>query len=103
MNDDFIRPKLTEIGIKSFLNITLKKCNEYRLKYMNMVYNIVFFVIFVTILSTILVIKYRGKPTEEEKEQKEIEKKHYILSKIKNYKQDKLKQQQMLISGLPHF
>jgi hypothetical protein len=36
-------------------------------------------------------------------EQKETDKKQYILSKIKNYQETKLRAQQQLITGLPHW
>ena len=40
---------------------------------------------------------------EKEIEQKETVKKQYILSKIKNYQETKLRAQQQLITGLPHW
>jgi hypothetical protein len=47
--------------------------------------------------------KYKGKLTPEEIEVKEMEKKTYILSKIRNYQDAKVKAQQELITGLPHW
>ena len=41
--------------------------------------------------------------TPEEIEQNELEKKRYILSKIMNYQDAKIKAQQELITGLPHW
>jgi hypothetical protein len=51
----------------------------------------------------VLIIKYKGKLTPEEQEEKNMETKTYILSKIKNFQVDKLRKQQNLITGLPHF
>lgn len=96
-------PNLIEIGVKSFLNHTLKKCNDFKMKYFNTLYNFILFVFFILILTMILFFKYKGKITNDEKEMKDIEKKNYILSKIRNYQQNKLQQQQMLISGLPYY
>ncbi len=39
--------------------------------------------------------------TPEEMDEKETIKKHYILSKIKNYQDAKLKMSESLITGLP--
>ena len=55
------------------------------------------------ILGVTLLVKYKGKLTPAEKEEKENEKKQYILSKIRNYQQDKVRKQQELITGLPHW
>ena len=41
--------------------------------------------------------------TREEIREKEEEKKRYILSKIRNFQDAKLKAQQELITGLPHW
>jgi len=48
-------------------------------------------------------IKYKGKLSVEEIKEKEIEKKKYILSKIKNYQDSRKREEQELITGLPHW
>ena len=58
---------------------------------------------FLIILGILLLYKYKGKLTREEIREKEEEKKRYILSKIRNYQQSKLRAQQELITGLPHW
>ena len=58
---------------------------------------------FIIILGIILLIKYKGKLTPEEIKQKELEKKKYILSKIKNYQDARKREEQQLITGLPHW
>jgi hypothetical protein len=68
-----------------------------------MLFNILLCIGFFILLGMILLIKYKGKPTQEEKEQKETEKKQYILSKIRNYQDAKIRSQQELITGLPHW
>lgn len=60
-------------------------------------------VLFLTILGILLLYKYKGKLTPEEIEQKETIKKQYILSKIKNFQDAKIRAQQELITGLPHW
>jgi len=97
------RPILTEPGIKYFLNETLKQCHQFREKYINTIYNIGLLVIFLISLAILLFYKYKGKLTPEEIEEKEMEKKRYILEKIKNYQQAKTETQQKLITGLPNW
>ena len=72
-------------------------------KYKNMIINVSLFVIFFIILGIILLYKYKGKLTPSEKNMKNIEKQQYILSKIKNYQDAKLRSQQSLITGLPQW
>jgi hypothetical protein len=100
---EFIPPTLIEPGVKYFLNESLKQCHKFKEKYNNTIFNISLFVFFVLILGIILIIKYKGKLTPEEKEEKETIKKQYILSKIRNYQEAKLREQQELITGLPHW
>lgn len=101
--NEFNKPMLTEPGVKYFLNETLKQCHNFKEKYHNMIFNIGLLIAFFVILGIFLIYKYKGKLTPEEIEQKELEKKRYILSKIKNYQDAKIKAQQELITGLPHW
>ena len=50
-----------------------------------------------------MLYKYKGKLTPQEIEEKELEKKRYILSKIRNFQDAKIRSQQELITGLPHW
>ena len=101
--DNFSKPILIEPGVKYFLSQTLKQCNEFKNKYNNIIFNISLAVGFFLLLGTILLYKYRGKLTPSEKEIKNREKQQYILSKIKNYQDSKLRAQQSLITGLPQW
>jgi len=102
-NNEFNKPMLTEPGVKYFLNETLKQCHTIKEKYQNMIFNIWLLIGFFIILGILLLYKYKGKLTPEEIEQKELEKKTFILSKIRNYQDAKVKAQQELITGLPHW
>ena len=97
------KPMLVEPGTKYFLNEMLKQCHVFRKKYENTILNIALFLAFVLVLAILLIYKYKGKMTEEEMYQKDFEKQQYILSKIKNYQDVKLRTQQSLITGLPHW
>ena len=58
---------------------------------------------FLLLLGVLLLYKYKGRLSREEMREKEEEKKRYILSKIRNFQQSKLRAQQELITGLPHW
>jgi len=101
--DDFSKPLLVEPGIKYFLHETLKQCKEYKEKYNNYIYNAGLLFVFILILGAILLYKYKGKLSKEEIQQKEREKKQYILSKIKNFQDAKRIAHQELITSLPNW
>ncbi len=97
------KPMLTEPGVKYFINETLKQCHHIKEKYHNAIFNIIFLVVFLLITALLLLYKYKGKLTPEEIRERELQKKQYILSKIRNYQDAKIKAQQELITGLPHW
>jgi ABC-type bacteriocin/lantibiotic exporter with double-glycine peptidase domain len=97
------KPILIEPGVRSFLCETLKQCHKFKEEYYNTLFNIGMFIAFLVILAILLVYKYKGKLTEEEKYQKDLEKQEYVMEKIKNYKLNKLKAHQQLITGLPQW
>jgi len=101
--NEFNRPMLTEPGVKYFLNETLKQCHVFKENHQNIIFNIGLLVTFIIILGILLIYKYKGKLTPEQIEQKELDKKRYILSKIRNYQDAKTRAQQELITGLPHW
>jgi len=83
---EYVQPKLVENGMKYFLNETLKNCHEFKEKYRNWLFNVGMFMAFFIVLICILFLKYKGKPTPMQRQQKDREKQQYILSKIKIYK-----------------
>ena len=100
---EFNKPTLIEPGVKYFLNETLKQCHIFKNKHNNHIMNIVLLSGFFLLLGLILLYKYKVKLTPAEKINKNNEKTQYILSKIKNYQDAKLRAQQDLITGLPHW
>lgn len=96
-------PQLVEPGVMYFLNNTLKQCHEFKVTHYNTLANICMFILFVVGLSLLLLYRYKGKPTFEEVARREFENQQYILSKIRNFQEDQLKDHQQLITGLPHY
>ena len=101
--EEHAKPRLTEPGVRYFLNETLKQCHNFKEKHHNTLFNVGMFVGFLVVLGILLIYKYKGKLTPSEIKEKEDEKKRYILSKIRNYQQAKIRAQQELITGLPHW
>ena len=99
----YSRPMLTEPGVKYFINETLKQCHIFKETHHNMMFNIGLLFVFFIILGVLLLYKYKGKLTPNEIEQMDMQKKTYILSKIKIFQDTKVKAQQNLITGLPHW
>ncbi len=73
------------------------------MSYYNTIANLVLFGVFCLFISILLYMKYKGKPSPEELEEKDRQKKCYILEKIKNYQDAKRIAHQELITGLPAF
>jgi len=96
-----LKPSLTEPGMKYFINETLKQCHLFKQEYNNKIMNLTLGIGLILFIIIILVIKYKKKLTPKQKKAKDIEKQNYILSKIKNYQNAKLKMSESLISGLP--
>lgn len=102
-NVEITKPILTEPGVKSFLNSTLKQCHEFKVNYYNYMFNIGIFIGFLILLGGLLLYKYKGKLTDAEKRQLDNVKQQYILSKIKNFQISKQRAKEELITGLPHW
>jgi hypothetical protein len=100
---DFSNPSLIEPSVRIFTNGTLKHCRKLRDTYYSYVFNLGAFIIFCLILFLLLYYKYKGKLTSAEKDKKETDKKHYILSTIKKYQTMKQKSNNELITGLPEW
>jgi large-conductance mechanosensitive channel len=98
-----LKPSLIEPGIRYFFNNTLQTCHQFKVKYNNTIWNILLFIALMLFIGIALAHKYQGKLTPEQLLEKEEEKRSYIMSKIKNYQQDKIRQQQHLITGLPQW
>ena len=100
---EFSKPSLIEPSVRVFTAGTLKHCKRLRDEYYSYIFNMGSFLLFIFVLFGLLYYKYKGKLTPAEKEKKETEKKHYILSTIKKYQTMKQKSNNELITGLPEW
>ena len=96
-------PNLVEHGFKYFLNNTLKKCKIAKFEYMSNLYNWGLLAFLCLFISGFLFFKYKGKISDEELQERERKREQYILSRIKNYQDEKRRSSQRLITGLPHW
>ena len=106
-NDNINKPKLIEPGVKYFFKGILKECHNYKQKNYNLVYNISLFILFFSILGIILFYRYKGNKTSQERYQKNLQDKQYIMSKLVYYNRANLENQQRvqnnMITNLPDF
>jgi len=97
------KPALIEPGTKYFLKEVLKKVHIEKTTYDNDLLNVFLFLIFLFIGFFILNYKYKSKPNDEQKKEKDILKKTYILNKIKQLSEKKRKKYDEMITNLPKF
>lgn len=98
-----MNPTLVENNFKFFIANTLKKCKMLKFEYVSKMYNcglLLFLILFIFIF---LYFRYKGRLTNTEIKEKEKKKEQYILSKIKNYQDEKRRSNERLITGLPHW
>tara|TARA_B100001093_G_C26579264_1_gene906537 strand:+ start:389 stop:727 length:339 start_codon:yes stop_codon:yes gene_type:complete len=100
---DFNAPSLIEPNVKYFIGGSLKHCKKIQDEYYSYLFNFCSLLFFFIILVSLLYYKFKGKLTPREKEQKETDKKHYILSTIKKYQTMKQHSNNELITGLPEW
>lgn len=100
MNDN---PNLIEPGVRYFIGSTLKECKKFKNKYYNNIFNITTLICLTILAIVFFIYRYKGKPSKQELEDKNIKKKEYIISKLHklaNYKQTLSKKTNM-ITDLP--
>ena len=84
-----MNPALVENNFKYFLATTLKKCKVIKYEYVSKLYNgglLLFLVLFIFMF---LYFRYKGRLSNAEIKEKEKKKEQYILSRIKNYQDEK--------------
>ena len=82
-------PSLIDSSTRYYLQQVLQKCGQNRASIYQWALNIGVFVMFVLVVTIVLYYCYKSKRTPEEIAQKEMEDQAYILSKIKQYKQER--------------
>lgn len=94
-------PRLIEPHAKRFLSRMLSRCQEYKIKYFSIWMNLTIFVVFVSVVCAVLYYRYKGRPTEYEKQQRLYKDQMYVLSKIRAYHDEKKRASYANITNLP--
>ena len=106
-NENINNPKLIEPGVKYFFKNILKECHNIKYRHYNLVYNITMLCLFVGILGIILYVKYKGNKSPEERYNKNLKDKQYIMSKLVYYNRVNLDNQNRIknnmITNLPDY
>ena len=98
---EFSKPALTEFNTKFYIRNSLKEVRQFKDKYITIFVNVLLFLLFVGAVGGLLLYKYKGKLTPQEKKRKEQQKKQYLFQKLHQYSYDKQKESQQLITNLP--
>jgi hypothetical protein len=105
--DNIIKPKLIEPGVRYFFRGVLKECNNYKQRNYTFIYNLSLFVLFSSILGIILIYRYKGNITVQERNKQHLENKNYIMSKLMYYNradlENKQRVQNNMITNLPDY
>ena len=96
-------PTLTEPGVKYFIGETLKNIHKEKKNYNYIVFNIGLVLLFFVILGILLVYKYKTRPSEKERKEKNKLKKDYFITKVRSLQAKKAKQLNENITNLPKF
>lgn len=96
-------PKLIEPGVKYFLNKSLENCNVNKIKFYNTLVNLFLLFMFIVVIGVFLIYKKKTKLSIQEKKQKDLIEKKYILEKIRKLNIEKQNQQQEMASNIPKF
>lgn len=96
-------PRLVEGGVKECVHRALSQCHAFKDRYYSTLQSIAFFIAFCLFFGGILYARYRGRPSEEELKKRELETQKYIMTKIREYQDARLRLSQQLVTGLPHW
>ena len=99
------QPNLIDEQAKVFLDATLHKCHQTRIKIHSVALNILVFVVFTGILGGFLYYCYVSKPSSNDANYKIMKDQEFILSKIRFFQEQQahINEQTSPITGLPAF
>lgn len=96
-------PNLIEPGTKYFMRGALKKVHLENTQYNTFLFNFCLFLMFIILLYGILSFRKKNKLTEEEKKEKDMLKKNYLLNKVKQVSDKNKEEYDKMITELPKF
>ena len=96
-----IYPKLVDPNFKYLVRTSLKSCRQFKNKHINKFFNIGMLIFLITVVSIMLYVKYKGKLTPKQLEEKKTKDKLYIFSKLKQLDMIKKRENNELLTNLP--
>jgi hypothetical protein len=98
-------PNLIDAEAKIFLDATLQKCHETRVKFHSIALNLIVFAVFLLVVGGFLYYRYRSRPTTEDANYKIVKDQEYVLSKIRYFKEEneRIHKHTSPLTGLPTF
>jgi hypothetical protein len=98
-------PNLIDAEAKLFIDASLQKCHETRVKFHSIALNIIVFAVFSVVVGGFLYYRYRTKPSVEDTNYKFMKDQEYVLSKIRYFKEEneRIHKHASPITGLPTF
>jgi len=97
--DDF--PNLIEAEAAAFLQNSLLRSHDFRLRYNNQLMNIIIMAGLVAFVSIVVCYKYRGRLTEAEVREKHLAKQQYVAQKLHQFQEARQAASNSMITGLP--
>ena len=94
-------PRLTEVGVRSYIGTSLKEYHKFRNNNTTIIFNIMMFIGFVALLSGILYWRYKGHINPRDTEIKNRKKKEYIFTKLQTLAELKKLKKTNMITDLP--
>lgn len=78
-------PTLIEYKIKNVIETNLKTCNNYKNKYVNIIFNLTCGALLTSVIFIILYLKYKNKKNIKLQKKKENAKRDYILYNLRKF------------------
>ena len=96
MNSSLLEPKII-----NFISFSLKECKQFKERNLNFFFNAGMTILFIIIIGGFLYYKYKGKLTNKQIMERNLQNYQYIISKIQNISLEKQKLSNDLITNLP--
>ena len=101
--------ELVAPGVRNFISGVLRQCRNTKDKYYTIIFNLSMITLFVVLIGGFLYYKYKGKPTQQEIQERKRKEQEYIMKKIGTHIETRKKQEifknidSTLITNLPNW
>lgn len=101
--------ELVAPGVRNFISGVLRQCRNTKDKYYTIIFNLSMITVFIVLIGGFLYYKYKGKPTQQEIQERKRKEQEYIMKKIGTHIATRKKQEifknidSTLITNLPNW